>query len=146
MTYGYNARHGYCAPRTSALAHQRVRKQTPQSVAQWLLPFSHTVRPHASGGRASLDPRLGLRGSPSARGAFVDPLHFWRQPCAERHAGAGRVKSLVMACYGLLALKFSGLFRLAEDACACTYPPHHQRRLSTTWCVLEIRHVELKYV
>ena len=32
------------------------------------------------GGRASLDPRLGLRGSPSARGAFVDPRHFWRQP------------------------------------------------------------------
>ena len=29
---------------------------------------------------ASLDPRLGLRGSPSARGAFVDPGHFWRQP------------------------------------------------------------------
>jgi hypothetical protein len=34
----------------------------------------------AGGGRASLDPRLGLRGSPSSRGAFVDPRHFWRQP------------------------------------------------------------------
>ena len=29
-----------CAP-----AHQRARKQAPQSVAQWLLPFSHTVPP-----------------------------------------------------------------------------------------------------
>ena len=35
------------------LAHQRVRKQTPQSVDQWLLPFSHTVRPHASRTRHS---------------------------------------------------------------------------------------------
>jgi len=32
-----------CAP-----AHQRARKQAPQSVAQWLLPFSHTVPPPAS--------------------------------------------------------------------------------------------------
>jgi hypothetical protein len=32
-----------CAP-----AHQRARKQAPQSVAQWLLPFSHTVPPRSS--------------------------------------------------------------------------------------------------
>ena len=37
-----------CAP-----AHQRARKQAPQSVAQWLLPFSHTVPPRSSRVRPS---------------------------------------------------------------------------------------------
>jgi hypothetical protein len=37
-----------CAP-----AHQRARKQAPQSVAQWLLPFSHTVPPRSSRTRPS---------------------------------------------------------------------------------------------
>jgi hypothetical protein len=32
---------GSSCPDTSTLAHQRVRKRTPQSFAQWLLQFSH---------------------------------------------------------------------------------------------------------
>jgi hypothetical protein len=32
----------YHAPNTSALAHRSARKQAPRSVAQFLLPFSHT--------------------------------------------------------------------------------------------------------
>ena len=37
-----------CAP-----AHQRARKQAPQSVAQWLLPFSRNVPPRSSHTRPS---------------------------------------------------------------------------------------------
>jgi hypothetical protein len=37
-----------CAP-----AHQRARKQAPQSVAQWLLPFSCIVPPRSSRTRPS---------------------------------------------------------------------------------------------
>jgi len=36
------------AQTTCAPAHQQARKQTPQSVAQWLLPFSRTVPPRSS--------------------------------------------------------------------------------------------------
>ena len=35
------------AQTTCALAHQRARKQAPQSVAQWLLPFSSHVPPRS---------------------------------------------------------------------------------------------------
>ena len=38
----------YHAQTTYAPAHRWVRKQAPQSVAQWLLPFSHTVPPRSS--------------------------------------------------------------------------------------------------
>ena len=36
------------AQTTCAPARQQARKQAPQSVAQWLLPFSHTVPPRSS--------------------------------------------------------------------------------------------------
>ena len=41
------------AQTTCAPARQRARKQAPQSVAQWLLPFSHTVPPRSSRTRPS---------------------------------------------------------------------------------------------
>ena len=48
--------HKVCAARRRVLhplAHQSARKQVLQSVAQCLLPFSHTVPPHASRARHS---------------------------------------------------------------------------------------------
>ena len=41
------------AQTTCAPARQRVRKQAPQSVAQWLLPFCHTAPPCSSHTRPS---------------------------------------------------------------------------------------------
>ena len=41
------------AQTTCALVHRRVRKQAPQSVAQWLLPFSHTAPARSSHTRPS---------------------------------------------------------------------------------------------
>jgi len=41
------------AQTTCAPAHQQARKQAPQSVAQWLLPFCHTAPPCSSHTRPS---------------------------------------------------------------------------------------------
>ena len=41
------------AQTTCAPARQQARKQVPQSVAQWLLPFSHTIPPRSSCTRPS---------------------------------------------------------------------------------------------
>jgi len=47
------------AQTTCASAHQRARKQAPQLVAQWLLPFSRTVPPRSFRTRPSVWCRAG---------------------------------------------------------------------------------------
>ena len=49
----------HVAHKPHAPAHQRARKQAPQSVAQWLLPFSRTVPPRSSRTRPSVWWRAG---------------------------------------------------------------------------------------
>ena len=50
------------AQTTCAPAHQQARKQAPQSVAQWLLPFSRNVPPRSSSCAGRSKPCRGLAG------------------------------------------------------------------------------------